>query len=96
MRIAKVVGNVTLSRQVENMTSSSFKLVIVQSLANLTGESDELDIEQVVYDPLGAAVGQYIAMSEGGEASQPFQPTGKPVDAYCAAILDTIHVKQVK
>ena len=33
-----------------------------------------------------------IAVSEGGEAAQPFQPEMKPVDAYNAAILDRIDV----
>jgi hypothetical protein len=32
-------------------------------------------------------------MSEGGEASQPFRPAEKPVDAYASAILDEINLK---
>ena len=32
------------------------------------------------------------AVSEGGEAAQPFYPQVKPVDAYNAAILDNIQV----
>jgi hypothetical protein len=31
-----------------------------------------------------------IAISEGAEAAQPFRPELKPVDAYCAAILDSV------
>jgi ethanolamine utilization protein EutN len=44
----------------------------------------------VVFDSLGAGVGQVIAVSEGREAAAPFYPRSVPVDAYCAAILDQI------
>ncbi len=44
----------------------------------------------VVFDELGAAVGQLIAVSEGREAANPFHPDRVPIDAYCAAILDWI------
>ncbi|HEX4149657.1 MAG TPA: EutN/CcmL family microcompartment protein, partial [Pirellulales bacterium] len=49
--------------------------------------------ELVVYDQLGAGVGSRIAVSEGGEAAQPFHPDMKPIDAYNAAILDSIQIK---
>ena len=38
-------------------------------------------------------MGSRIAVSEGGEAAQPFYPEMKPIDAYNAAILDSIHIK---
>ena len=44
----------------------------------------------VVFDQLGATVGQQIAISEGREAAAPFYPRSVSIDAYCAAILDTI------
>ena len=44
----------------------------------------------VVFDELGAGVGQIIAVSEGGEATMPFWPRRMPIDAYCAAILDHV------
>ena len=47
----------------------------------------------VMYDDLGAGLGSRIAMSEGGEAAQPFLPADKPVDAYNAAILDQINIR---
>ena len=43
----------------------------------------------VVYDLLGAGVGQQIAISEGREAACPFAKA-TPVDAYCAALVDQI------
>lgn len=48
--------------------------------------------ELVVYDELSAGVGEWIAFSEGAEASMPFYPNKKPVDAYAAAIIDTLQI----
>ena len=36
--------------------------------------------------------GSLIAVSEGAEATQPFRPELKPVDAYASAILDEVNV----
>ncbi len=36
--------------------------------------------------------GALIAISEGGEAAQPFYPAQKPVDAYNAALLDDVQL----
>ena len=47
----------------------------------------------VILDELGAGFGQKIGVSEGVEAAMPFYPNKKPIDAYCACILDTINVK---
>ena len=46
--------------------------------------------EIAVFDELGAGVGSRIAISEGREAAMPFYPEVKPIDAYNAAILDTL------
>ena len=50
------------------------------------GPPDGEDV--VIYDDLGAGRGSRIGFSEGGEAAAPFYPEKKPVDAYCACILD--------
>lgn len=93
MRICEIIGTVTLSRAHPSMIGASFKLAVPQSLANLTGESKVRAEALVVYDSLGAGTGERIAISEGGEAAQPFHPDKKPVDAYNAAILDHIRVQ---
>jgi microcompartment protein CcmK/EutM len=41
----------------------------------------------------GAAKGQMIAFTEGREAANPFRPDSVPVDAYCALIVDSIHLQ---
>lgn len=92
MRIGEVIGTVTLSRQHPSLKGGRFKLVVALSLENLTGESTERGEEFAVYDELGAGLGHLIAVSEGREAAMPFYPEDKPLDAYCAAILDRVDV----
>jgi len=55
-----------------------------------TGTSGEEPF--VTYDEFGAGLGALIAISEGAEASAPFHPDQKPIDAYNAAILDVVEV----
>lgn len=51
--------------------------------------------EVVVYDELSAGLGEWVAFSEGAEAAMPFYPEKRPVDAYAAAILDTLEVDKL-
>jgi microcompartment protein CcmK/EutM len=94
MRIAEVIGTVTLNRQHPSLAGARLKLVVPLSLADLTGQPGEPAEEIVVYDELGAGVGNRIAVSEGREAAQPFYPDMKPIDAYNAAILDTLTIER--
>jgi ethanolamine utilization protein EutN len=43
-------------------------------------------------DELGAGPGTRVGVSEGVEASVPFLPAKKPLDAYCACILDRVEL----
>jgi ethanolamine utilization protein EutN len=92
MRIGEVIGTVTLSRVHPMLAGGSLRLAVPLSLDNLTGRSDQRAEAIVVYDDLGAGNGSLIAISEGREAAQPFDPAGKPIDAYNAALLDTVDV----
>ena len=92
MRIGEVIGTVTLSRWHPSLTGGCYKLVVPLSQADLLGRGDEPAEELTVYDELGAGIGNRVAFSEGREAAQPFHPDVKPIDAYNAAILDTIHL----
>jgi microcompartment protein CcmK/EutM len=92
MRIARVIGTVTLNQQHAAMTGARYKIVVPLSLDNLTNRTPETTEELIAYDDLGAGIGSLVALSEGGEAAQPFRPAIKPVDAYCAAILDRIDI----
>ncbi len=94
MRIGEIIGTVTLNRWHPSLAGGRFKLVVPLSLADLIGEGDEPAEELTLYDELGAGVGCRVAFSEGREAAQPFHPEVKPIDAYCAAILDTLNVQK--
>lgn len=92
MRIGEVIGTVTLNRSHPSLSGARFKLAVPLTLANLTGAAPITAEELVIYDDLGAGIGSRIAISEGGEAAQPFLPEMKPIDAYNAAILDQINL----
>ena len=95
MRIAEVIGSVVLNRCHPSLIGAQLKLSVPLSSENLQqGTKPSGEELLVVYDPLGAGIGNRIAMSEGGEAAQPFRPELVPVDAYNAAILDEIDVRK--
>ncbi len=95
MRIAEVIGKVTLSQCLPSFEGALLPLVVPLGLAQLQ-EGAAWDAESLVaYDHLGAGEQNRIALSEGGEAAQPFRPELKPVDAYNAAILDRLDIEGV-
>ncbi len=94
MRIAEVIGTVTLSRVHPSMTGARWILGVPFSLKALQAGTGPDGEDVVIYDNLGAGCGAWIGFSEGGEAAQPFFPEKKPVDAYSACILDQVNVKQ--
>jgi ethanolamine utilization protein EutN len=91
MRIGKVIGTVTLSRSHPSLAGASYRVVVPLSLENLLGRAPATAEPLVVYDELGTGNDDVIAFTEGGEATQPFYPATKPIDAYNAALLDAIH-----
>ena len=91
MRIGDVIGTVTCNRVHPSLIGASFKLVAPLSWDNLAGRWEKRLEEITVYDDLGAGLGSRIALSEGREGAMPFYPEVKPVDAYNAAILDTLN-----
>jgi microcompartment protein CcmK/EutM len=92
MRIAKVVGTVTLNRCHPSFEGASLRLAVPLSLDELKGEREPQADEMVVWDENGAGQGSLIAVSEGAEATQPFRPELKAVDAYASAILDEVNI----
>ena len=92
MRIARIIGTVTLNRIHPDLAGATLKLAVPLSLANLTGKSTDEADTIVVFDELGAGMDSRILLSESREAAQPFYPQTKPIDAYNAAILDTINI----
>ncbi len=92
MRIAEVIGAVTLCRCHPSFQGATLKLIRPLTLEDLRKDRHSSDGEMVVWDVTGAGLGDRIALSEGGEAAQPFRPDMKPVDAYAAALLDQINL----
>ena len=98
LRIARVIGTVTLNHSLDELRLG--RLLIADALDGraLVGLAAKAQRAQpmpeslVVFDELGAGVGQLIAVSEGREASMPFWPKRVPIDAYCAGILDSIEM----
>jgi microcompartment protein CcmK/EutM len=93
MRIAKVIGTVTLSRWHPSVTGFRWVVGVPYSLMALREDAAPDGEDLVIFDNLGAGHGQRIGFSEGGEAAAPFAPEKKPVDAYCACILDSMSFK---
>jgi microcompartment protein CcmK/EutM len=93
MRIAEVIGTVTLSRAHPSLERSRRVIGVPYSLKALQeGVPDGEDV--VIYDGLGAGAGSRVGFSEGGEAAAAFYPEKKPVDAYCACILDRVVIAE--
>ena len=96
MRIGEIIGTVTLNRAHPRLSGGAYRLAIPLTLEELSSTDKPAGEELVVYDDLGAGVGSRIAISEGGEAAQPFLPEIKPIDAYNAAILDDIQIARAR
>ena len=93
MRIAEVIGNVTLSRWHPSLTGACWRLVVPLDARGIAGDATGRLEPIAAYDELGAGVGNRIGIADGAEAAAPFEPDTKPVDAYNAAILDRIEIE---
>ena len=92
MRVADVIGTVTLSRCHPCFTGAGLRLVVPLTMANLLEEEEPTPEVLVAWDDIGSGLGSRVAISEGAEAAQPFRPEIKAVDAYVAAILDRLEI----
>jgi microcompartment protein CcmK/EutM len=92
MRIGMVVGKISLQRVHSTLVGKRYVLVHPQSLKAIAGGSQSAPEELVVVDELGATPGARIGFSEGAEASAPFNPEKKPVDAYAGCIIEKIDI----
>jgi microcompartment protein CcmK/EutM len=90
VRIAEVIGRLTLSRVHPSIKGARFVITLPMPLEALTEDSPRRGEEVVAFDDLGAGPGDLIGLSEGREAANPFGETKTPVDAYCACILDRL------
>ena len=91
MRIAEVIGRVTLSRCHPWLKPGRYLVALPMPLEALTGDSPRRGEEVIAFDDLGAGPGDLIGLSEGREAASPFGKVKVPIDAYNACILDQIN-----
>lgn len=94
MRLGRVIGRVTLNTNLAALTGGRWLIV-----SPFTREHFQHGVEPppglstdpslVVYDNLGAAVGQTIGFVEGREAACPFE-LATPIDAINTALVDEI------
>jgi microcompartment protein CcmK/EutM len=97
MKLHRVVGSVTLNRCHPSYRGAQLRAIEPLEPSQLWGEHESHQAGEppellVAWDDLGAGLGSTVAVSDGGEAAQPFRPDLKAVDAYCAAILDTVSI----
>ena len=95
MKPAQVIGTVTLSVAAPAFKGARWLVVSPQGPEELTGENTSgvsKGWTPVIYDNLGAGVGETILYVEGSEATRPFEGP-IPLDAINVAITDSITFK---
>ena len=89
MKPGTVIGTVTFNQLAPQFKGGSWLLVSPMGTEELTGRRRYGQASTpVVYDQLGAGVGDQILFVEGAEATQPF-PHPIPLDAINVALLDS-------
>jgi len=91
MKPARVIGKVTLSQAAPQFCGARWLLVGPMGPDELSGKNPDgvaAGWTPVVYDKLGAGVGDAILYVEGAEATQPFKDP-IPLDTINVALLDT-------
>lgn len=83
MQLAKVIGDVVITRKDENLTGIT--LLVVQPIDPAGRPSGRT---LVAVDAAGAGVGETVFFVRGKEASFPFYPTEVPADAGIVGIVD--------
>ncbi len=95
MRIARVIGKVTLNNATEELLPGSYLIVRTCNRGTLVSRNEGNDETLVLYDSLGAGEGDLVGLVEGREATAPFWPEKVPYDSYNACILDSFHFEPV-
>ena len=83
MHLARVIGNVVVTRKDEHLVGLT--LLVVQPL---TPEREPAGRPLVAADSVGAGVGEFVFFVRGKEASFPYYPVEAPVDAGIVGIVD--------
>ena len=95
MRVARVIGKVTMSLSTPEVKPGSYLIVRTCNRGTLAGKNEGNDETLVLYDSLGAREGDLVGLVEGREACAPFYPEKVPYDSYNACILDSVDYRPV-
>ena len=95
MRISRVIGRVTLNRQLPDILPGSYLIVRTCNRGTLAGRNDGNDETIVLYDNLASRAGDLVGLVEGREATAPFWPKKVPYDAYNGCILDAVDFQPI-
>jgi len=71
MKIAEVIGKVTLSRKHPSLDGARWLVAIPLKSDELNSKKKKKTEPFIIYDELGASPGCQIAVSEGAEAAAP-------------------------
>jgi microcompartment protein CcmK/EutM len=85
MQVAKVIGDVVITRKDETLTGIT--LLVLQPLA---ADGSPVGRTLVAADATGAGVGETVFFVRGKEASFPFHPVEAAVDAGIVGIVDAM------
>lgn len=88
MQVAKVIGDVVVTRKDENLTAVT--LLILQPIG---ADGAPVGRTLVATDAVGAGVGETVFFVRGKEASFPFHPVEVPTDAGVVGIVDRYDVE---
>ncbi|MEM6978897.1 MAG: EutN/CcmL family microcompartment protein [Planctomycetota bacterium] len=93
MKLARVIGNVTLAKHHPAMRGASLRLVeIVDDITRR--DANPLGGDSVVaWDICSSTEGDLVALAEGPESAAPFRPEIKPIDASIVALIDHCEVQ---
>ena len=83
MQLARVIGDVVVTRKDENL--NGITLLVLQPIA---ADGSPAGRTLVAVDGVGAGVGETVFFVRGKEASFPFYPTEVPADAGVVGIVD--------
>ena len=83
MQLARVIGDIVVTRKDDNLTG--IKLMVLQPIA---ADGSNAGRTLVAVDAVGAGVGETVFFVRGKEASFPFHPTEVPTDAGIVGIVD--------
>jgi microcompartment protein CcmK/EutM len=96
MKIAKVVGKLSLKKAHPSLIGRKWIVAAPLTLRSLDGRGDGGEEEIVAVDDLGVTQGCLVGISDGREACAPYEPHRKPVDAYTSCLLDEVRVDRTE